>query len=211
MLSSVLDLWPRTEQQLADELGMHRNNMVSLIDELEANGWACRVRSDTDRRAYRIELTAAGRRVAERASRAVPILDDDVTRTLTAREHAELADLLGKVAEAAGLSPGVHPHLTRRTMRQQRAQTQQDQSQPPRTAELFPWSRDRVTTLPSATKIACRDRFCLRPSLTSQRRRPGRRSPYGCSPNGSASPGSSGIALPGTTMMAPARMPGTLA
>ncbi|MBK9158407.1 MAG: MarR family transcriptional regulator [Micropruina sp.] len=29
----------QTQQQLADALGIHRNNMVGLIDEVEAAGW----------------------------------------------------------------------------------------------------------------------------------------------------------------------------
>jgi len=47
----------QTQQQLADALRIHRNNMVGLIDEMEAAGWVRRHRSSQDRRAFEIRLT----------------------------------------------------------------------------------------------------------------------------------------------------------
>lgn len=114
VLSNIAELGPRTQQQLADELGMHRNNMVTLIDELEAHGWARRVRNRADRRAFDITLSAAGRRVLERAARVVPDLDAELSAGLTAEERRHLVALLSKLADTADLTPGVHPHLAAR-------------------------------------------------------------------------------------------------
>src|ERR1700712_5186422 len=53
----------RTQQELADALGIHRNNMVAVIDDLEASGWVKRHRSPVDRRAFDIRLTEAGAQI----------------------------------------------------------------------------------------------------------------------------------------------------
>ncbi|SDI84997.1 DNA-binding transcriptional regulator, MarR family [Frankineae bacterium MT45] len=114
VLRNILDLGPRTQQQLADELGMHRNNMVSLIDELERKGLARRVRSTTDRRAFDIEVTQSGRSAAECVSQLVPTLDSELVADLSRGERSVLIDLLTRIADAAGLTSGVHPHLSSR-------------------------------------------------------------------------------------------------
>lgn len=114
VLSNVADLGPRSQQQLADELGMHRNNMVALVDELEGVGFARRVRNPEDRRSFRIEATAEGRRATQRAMAIVTRLDEELARALTDSDAVALTDLLRDVSRDAGLAPGVHPHLSGR-------------------------------------------------------------------------------------------------
>ncbi|WP_018505412.1 MarR family winged helix-turn-helix transcriptional regulator [Parafrankia discariae] len=104
----------RTQQQLADALGMHRNNMVGLIDEMEAAGWVRRRRSAQDRRAFEIDLTPAGAALLEQVAAVIPPLEAEIARDLTADERRVLADLLLRVGVTLELHPGIHPHLRAR-------------------------------------------------------------------------------------------------
>ncbi|MDJ0356308.1 MarR family transcriptional regulator [Paenarthrobacter sp. PH39-S1] len=100
-----------TQQHLADNLGIHRNNMVGLIDELEALGWVRRNRSSADRRAFDIQLTRQGSETVDRALRLVAELERHVTEGLTRTEADLLIQLLRTVAHSLDLAPGIHPHL----------------------------------------------------------------------------------------------------
>ena len=111
VLSNLAAVEGQSQQQLADALGIHRNNMVALVDELERHGWVRRRRSATDRRAFELGLTTAGRAIVERVNEIVPALDREIGGGLTARERRELTGLLRRVADRLGLDPGVHPHL----------------------------------------------------------------------------------------------------
>lgn len=99
------------DSQLADALGIHRNNMVGLIDELEAAGWVRRHRSERDRRAFHILLTRKGSAMVTRVERHIPALDVDIAGELGPDERRALTELLTRLASDLGLRPGVHPHL----------------------------------------------------------------------------------------------------
>jgi DNA-binding MarR family transcriptional regulator len=100
-----------TQQQLADALGIHRNNMVGLLDELEAAGWVERHRRTRDRRAFDVRLTRAGSDVVSQINRLIPILDADLAHGLTEAERQTMVTLLKQVAATLDLRPGIHPHL----------------------------------------------------------------------------------------------------
>ncbi len=110
-LSNLVEFGPRNQQQLADELGMHRNNVVALVDALEAAKLVRRERNPRDRRSFVLQLTATGRRRLERAARIVPDLDHELGAVLTKSEQAALVRALQTLADTAGLTPGIHPHL----------------------------------------------------------------------------------------------------
>ncbi len=105
----------QTQQELADALGIHRNNMVGLIDELEAAGWVRRHRSERDRRAFDVRLTRSGSALVARVNRLIPALDAEIGRALTESEERTMVALLARVAAALDLRPGVHPHLSARS------------------------------------------------------------------------------------------------
>jgi DNA-binding MarR family transcriptional regulator len=111
VLSNLARAGSQTQQQLADALGIHRNNMVGLVDHLEAAGWARRHRSQQDRRAFDVRLTPAGSALVARVNRMIPGLDGEIGQGLSGREQATLIALLQRVATTLELSPGVHPHL----------------------------------------------------------------------------------------------------
>ena len=104
----------RTQQELADLLGIHRNNMVSLIDAMEASGWVRRHRSETDRRAFEIRPTPAGLEVVAAVNVQVPMLDEALAESLSDTERAELAGLLARIADSLGLTAAVHPSVSAR-------------------------------------------------------------------------------------------------
>lgn len=114
VMSNIAHLGPRNQQTLADELGLHRNNMVSVIDELESSGWVRRVRSEQDRRSFTIELTALGQSLTDQALRLIPVLDAELSQQLTPSDVRSLTQALNTIATVAGLSAGVHPHLASR-------------------------------------------------------------------------------------------------
>ena len=51
---------PMSQQQLGRKLRIDRTTMVKLIDALEQQRFACRKNHPQDRRAYLVEITAAG-------------------------------------------------------------------------------------------------------------------------------------------------------
>jgi DNA-binding MarR family transcriptional regulator len=111
VLSNLDSTGGQTQQQLADTLGIHRNNMVGLIDELEAAGWVRRHRSPRDRRAFDIRLTRAGAALVSRISALIPGLDREVGQGLTDTEQRTVVTLLQQMASTLGLHPGIHPGM----------------------------------------------------------------------------------------------------
>ncbi|WP_220188008.1 MarR family winged helix-turn-helix transcriptional regulator, partial [Pseudonocardia pini] len=110
MLALLTDTDGLTQQQIAEQLRIHRNVMVGLVDELEAEGLAERRRHPTDRRAYTVHLLPAGRELLTRADHVFEAFEhDDLLATLTAAERRTLTDLLQRVATGSGLPLGVHP------------------------------------------------------------------------------------------------------
>lgn len=111
VLSNLAGAAGQTQQQLADALGIHRNNMVGLIDEMEAAGWVRRHRSQQDRRAFEVRLTRSGSAVVSRVDKLIPALEDEVGQGLSESDRQTMVGLLKQLAWALDLAPGVHPHL----------------------------------------------------------------------------------------------------
>jgi DNA-binding MarR family transcriptional regulator len=114
VLSNLAAAEGQSQQQLADALGIHRNNMVALVDEMEAAGWLKRQRSHTDRRAFELHLTPAGRALVAKINQMIPELDATLAAGLTVAEQKQLRLLLRQLADGVGLTPAVHPHLAGR-------------------------------------------------------------------------------------------------
>ena len=114
VLSHIRDGEPRTQQQLADLLGIHRNNMVALIDEMEAARWVRRHRGDTDRRVFEIRPTQLGSDLVDQVNELIPDLDHAMTATLSERDRNQLANTLRAISAGLGLTPAIHPHVASR-------------------------------------------------------------------------------------------------
>jgi DNA-binding MarR family transcriptional regulator len=103
----------QSQQALADQLGVAASRVVGLVDGLESRGLLARRRSATDRRNYELHLTDEGQRLLTRLRGVAKAHEDDVTAALTADERDRLVELLRKVADQQGLTPGVHPGYRR--------------------------------------------------------------------------------------------------
>ena len=101
----------QTQQQLADTMGIHRNVMVGLVDDLEDRGLVQRRRHPADRRAYALHLTPAARDLLGQAQHAADEHDAEMLAGLDDTDRARLLTLLQHIAGHAGLLPGVHPTL----------------------------------------------------------------------------------------------------
>ena len=102
-----------TQQQLADSLGVHRNAMVGLIDELEGRDLVRRERDTRDRRAHCIRLTDRARVLLEEVDTVVDGLEHEVFDAFSPDERTRLVALLGRAAKRANLRAGIHPGLRR--------------------------------------------------------------------------------------------------
>jgi DNA-binding MarR family transcriptional regulator len=89
-----------SQQELGRKLGLDSSGLVSVIDDLEAQGLVERRRDAADRRRYAIHLTRAGRTKLSRAREAVQLRADELLAPLSEDERETLHDLLARVAAA---------------------------------------------------------------------------------------------------------------
>lgn len=99
----------RSQQSLADEFGMLPSRIVVLLDDLEAAGLVERRRDQSDRRVHLLYITARGKDVMATIMEAGKKAERRLLASLAAEERSLLLDLLERVAEEQGLTPGVHP------------------------------------------------------------------------------------------------------
>jgi DNA-binding MarR family transcriptional regulator len=90
---------PITQQELGEVLYVDANNLVLLLNELEAREFAIRRRDPADRRRHLVEITEAGRKALDAAEQGIESVEDDVLAPLTRSERAELRQLLAKVLD----------------------------------------------------------------------------------------------------------------
>jgi len=95
---------------LSKEIRAHNSTVTGIVDRMEAAGLVERARSDEDRRVWIIRLTAAGRKVAEKAR----VSPWDVLRQalaeLSPADQEKLTSLMRKVA--LNVQSAVQPRRT---------------------------------------------------------------------------------------------------
>ena len=89
------------QKRIGQALDISAPNMAVTLDRLVERGWVQRVRSDKDRRAQHIHLTAKGRDLVQRAEKISLTMEDAALRVLSAAERALLIELLLKVVGGA--------------------------------------------------------------------------------------------------------------
>jgi DNA-binding MarR family transcriptional regulator len=99
LLCYLRDRGPVHQQELGDMLYMDPNNLVLLLNELEAPGYVERRRDPEDRRRHIVELTDEGRRAIERGERGMESIEDEILGGLDAKERAKLRELLDRALE----------------------------------------------------------------------------------------------------------------
>ena len=106
LLSILAAEGPISQQELGRVMGVDPSTMVARMDALEENGLIARRRSDEDRRAYEISLTAKGRKTLDRLSGEARDWAKHFFRALTADEQKQLNGLLLKLAETVDEDAG---------------------------------------------------------------------------------------------------------
>ncbi|HET6448772.1 MAG TPA: MarR family winged helix-turn-helix transcriptional regulator [Conexibacter sp.] len=104
-LSFLNDHDGASQQALGEALCIDANNLVLLLNELEAAEYAERRRDALDRRRHLVHITAEGRRALDRAEQAQEAVEADVLATLDADERATLRDLLARALGHAAPGP----------------------------------------------------------------------------------------------------------
>jgi DNA-binding MarR family transcriptional regulator len=90
---------PTPQAHLGKRLYIDKVTMVGLLNGLEGQGLVERRPHATDRRAFEVHLTAAGRRRLTQAERATAEVETAFFAALSAEERATLRRLLGRLAE----------------------------------------------------------------------------------------------------------------
>jgi len=99
----------KSQQAIAELLGVNATRMVFLTDELEQLGLVERRRNPADRRSHALHLTEAGKAMLARIMQVTAAHEADVTATLDDAEREELTALLRRIADAQGLAAGSLP------------------------------------------------------------------------------------------------------
>jgi DNA-binding MarR family transcriptional regulator len=100
-----------SQHALAAALRLPPSRMVSLLDELEKRGLVERRPDPADRRVRALHLTAAGRRLLEKAKKVAAEHEAEICADLDADQRRQLLELLGRVAASQDLAAGVHPAI----------------------------------------------------------------------------------------------------
>jgi len=103
----------QSQQAIAAQLGTPPTRLVALVDSVEKRGLIERHRNPEDRRLYALELSEEGRAFMGRVAQAAAAHERTVTAALSPDERTTLRELLAKIADEQGLTPGVHPGYTR--------------------------------------------------------------------------------------------------
>jgi DNA-binding MarR family transcriptional regulator len=98
-----------TQQRLAAILGMVPSRLVALLDELETRGLIERRQNPDDRRRHALHLTEKGRSALDKVGRVSREHSQFLLAALSEDEQRQLAAFLQRVADAHGLTRGVHP------------------------------------------------------------------------------------------------------
>jgi DNA-binding MarR family transcriptional regulator len=97
---------PRSQLALAQELGLDKTTMTSLLDRMEARGLVTRCTVSRDRRARIPVLTDAGGRVQAEVTSARDRVEACLLATFTPQEQHLLRDLLARLADEAPIAHG---------------------------------------------------------------------------------------------------------
>jgi DNA-binding MarR family transcriptional regulator len=97
---------PLSQRRLIDLTGSDKSTMVRTVDDLEGRGLVVRRPSTTDRRAYAVELTDAGRARFAEASQIADTVGTGLLAGLSEDEQATLCDLLERFVAADDDSGG---------------------------------------------------------------------------------------------------------
>ena len=91
--------------ELADRIQQSSATMTGIIDRLVEKGWVTRRRSEEDRRAVYVSLTANGQNLLRRVTAERRQIVMETLHKMTADDVEQLIQLLRRYMAAAGLTP----------------------------------------------------------------------------------------------------------
>jgi len=98
-LATLHDHSPVPQHELGEMMCVDANNLVLLLNDLEAREFAFRRRDPADRRRHLVEITDEGIRAFGSAQKAIEGVEDDVLAQLSRQERVELHELLAKALD----------------------------------------------------------------------------------------------------------------
>ena len=101
----------RSQQAIAERVGIPASRMVALVDHLEEAGFVERRPDPEDRRVRGLHLTRKGRGVLERAGKIAIDYETRLCAGINREEREQLIDLLQKLQASQTHLRGVHPGL----------------------------------------------------------------------------------------------------
>ena len=109
MLVRLAESDGRSQQAIAELIGVNATRMVFLTDELEQLGLVERRRNPADRRSHALHLTEAGRAMLARVREVTAGHEAAASASLTGEEREQLLGLLRRMAADQGLAPHALP------------------------------------------------------------------------------------------------------
>jgi DNA-binding MarR family transcriptional regulator len=88
-----------TQSGLTRLIASDPNTIAALVERMETAGWITRSRHERDRRAYRLRLTPAGRKLYERVRQIAIALQTEVLAGWTEKKREEFLEDLAYVSE----------------------------------------------------------------------------------------------------------------
>ncbi|MFE3248367.1 MarR family winged helix-turn-helix transcriptional regulator [Streptomyces sp. NPDC059209] len=102
VLATLEEFGPASQSELSRRTGIHRSDMVSVINELAGHGRVERSPNPADRRQNVIAVTERGRELILRLDRLLAEVEDEVLAPLNPSERAQLARLLTTLVDHHG-------------------------------------------------------------------------------------------------------------
>ncbi|WP_431898675.1 MarR family winged helix-turn-helix transcriptional regulator [Nonomuraea sp. bgisy101] len=99
---ALADFGPHAQRDLAARLAIDPSDVVKVVDELAAAGYAERARDEADRRRVLVSLTPAGRSALAGLDATARAVQEEILEPLDAREREILHDLLSRVERRLG-------------------------------------------------------------------------------------------------------------
>ncbi|RCV48507.1 MarR family winged helix-turn-helix transcriptional regulator [Marinitenerispora sediminis] len=93
----LADQGPTGQAHLAEAVGVDPSVLVAILNDLERDGLAERRRDPADRRRHIVEISAAGRRLADDVHGAIAAVEGSLFADLDAAEVAALQRLLDRI------------------------------------------------------------------------------------------------------------------
>lgn len=102
VLAALADFGPHAQRDLAARLTIDPSDVVKVVDELAAAGYAERARDQADRRRVVVSLTSGGRAALADLDATARAVQEEILGPLDAHEREVLHDLLSRLQPRLG-------------------------------------------------------------------------------------------------------------